>query len=182
MSDKIIRDTNDEQLWLPRDPFPHSFPGLKADLKSLLKVVRKHPAYVEPTHSAFRRLIIRHGLKDERSQQIQRLTGDENLVAYQAIAGKFFGVEQPVYKIVTSYGLQASKGGRTRRKALVITGSPGAGKSDLVNFLQRNIMRSREPIPFLKFSPMWGNPLNALFLARLIAATKANDLSEGTLE
>lgn len=173
----------DSKLYLPRDPFPVPFKdqGLTATLGSLLKVVREHPAYVEPTHSAFYRLIIRHGQKAERSNALQRLTGKEDIVAYTTLADKFFGVEEAFYEIVTGYGLQAAKGGRTRRKALVITGSPGAGKSDGVNHLQRNIMRSREPIPYLQFSPMWSNPLNALFLARLIAATKANDIFEDTL-
>ena len=159
-------------LFLPEDPFVYAFEGkgYKAVLKELLKVLREHPAYVEPTHAAFHRLFVRDGLNTSRSDAIQRMTG-RDIPAYNSCAS-FFGVEEPIHDIVTSYGYQAAQGGRARKKALAITGSPGAGKSDFVNMIQYKIMRRREPIPFLAGSPMWCNPLNALYLPKLIAAKK----------
>jgi len=71
-----------DKLYLPRDPFPHPFTGLQNTLKDLLKVVRKHPAYVESTHSAFHRLNARHGIDEIRTNEVQRLTGNESLTAY----------------------------------------------------------------------------------------------------
>lgn len=159
-------------LFLPEDPFPYSFEkeGLKATLRDFLKVVRRHPAYVEPTHAAFHRLFVRDGLNMARAEALLRMTGHE-VPAYNS-CDAFFGVEDPIHKIVNSYGYQAAEGGRARKKALAITGSPGAGKSDFVNMIQYKIMRRREPIPFLGGSPMWANPLNALFLPKLIAGKK----------
>jgi predicted Ser/Thr protein kinase len=182
MTTKITTESGaDSKLYLPRDPFPHPFPGMRNVLKDLLKVVRKHPAYVESSHSAFHRLNARNGIDDTRTAEVQRLTGDESITAYSRITSTFFGVETPVYKILTGYGLQASLGGGTRKKALVLTGSPGAGKSDFVNFQQRNVMRTREPIPVLKFGVNFVNPLNALYLAKLIAETKSGGLYDATL-
>jgi serine protein kinase len=172
---------NDTLNYLPRDPYPHPFPGLKPILRDLLKVLRKNPAYVESTHSAFHRLNSRGGIDTARTAEVQKLTGNENLTAYTRVTKKFFGVEEAVYKVLTDYGLQAKKGGRTRRKALLLTGSPGAGKSDFVNFEARDVMRTREPIPVLKYGVNWVNPLNALYLIKLVAETKAGGLYDGTL-
>jgi len=173
--------TSGSENFLPRDPFPHSFPGLKPVLRDVLKVARKHPAYFESTHSAFHRLNARHGIDESRTNEVQRLTGNENLTAYSKVTSKFFGVEEPVFQILTGYGLQAKEGGRARKKALVITGSPGAGKSDFVNFEQRDVLRTREPIPVLKFGVNFVNPLNALYLVKLVAETQAHGIYDETL-
>jgi predicted Ser/Thr protein kinase len=159
-------------LYLPADPFPYAFENevLKPTLRDLLKVLRRHPAYVEPTHAAFYRLVIREGIDQSRSEELLRMTGKE-IPAFVSCAD-FFGIEPAVYEFLNGYGYQASQGGRTRKKAAALTGSPGAGKSDLVNHFQYKIMRKREPAPFLAGSPMWSNPLNALFLVKLIAARK----------
>jgi serine protein kinase len=183
MSTNVINtnDTGNNSDFLPRDPFPHPFPGLKANLRDVLKVARKHPSYFESTHAAFHRLNARHGIDEGRTNEVQRLTGNESLTAYARVTQKFFGVEEPVFQILTGYGLQAREGGRTAKKALVITGSPGAGKSDLVNFEQRDVMRSREPIPVLKHGINFVNPLNALYLIKLVAETKSGGLFDATL-
>jgi predicted Ser/Thr protein kinase len=172
----------DGKNFLPRDPFPAPFPGLKATLRDLLKVVRNNPAYVESTHSAFVRLIARGGIDELATTEARRLTGDENIFAYNNVTKKFFGVEEAVYAITVGYGRQGQEGGRAKRKALIIPGAPGAGKSDFVNFCQRDVMRTREPIPFLKYSSNYCNPLNALYLAKVIAQTKGNDIYDTTLE
>jgi predicted Ser/Thr protein kinase len=168
--------------FLPRDPFPASFPGLKATLRDLLKVLRKNPAYVESTHAAFVRLIARGGIDEVATLEARRLTGNENIFAYNTVTKKFFGVEEAVYSIIVGYARQGAEGGRAHRKALVVPGAPGAGKSDFVNFMQRDIMRKREPIPYLKHSSNFCNPLNALYLAKVIAQTKANDIYDATLD
>lgn len=168
---QFTRETH-PQFWLPEDPFPYSFDGLNNTLKDFLKVVRANAAYVEPTHAAFYRLNIREGIDNSRGEALLRMTGKE-IPGYKT-ANKFFGVEEAVHDIINGYAFQAAQGGRTRRKALAITGSPGAGKSDLTNHFQYNIMRKREPIPYLGGSTMWANPLGALFLIKLIASKKCS--------
>jgi predicted Ser/Thr protein kinase len=84
----------DSKSFLPRDPFPASFPGLKATLRDLLKVLRANPAYVESTHSAFVRLISRGGIDEVATSEARRLTGNENIFAYKTVTKKFFGVEE----------------------------------------------------------------------------------------
>ncbi|GEM_PF-671659 len=184
MSDTMYTKENHPELWLPEDPFPYPFKdqGLKPILRDLLKVVRKHPAYVESTHSALVRLVAQGGIDELATSEARRITGNENIVAFNTVTKRFFGVEEPVYDILVGYARQAQEGGRAHRKALIIPGAPGAGKSDFVNFLQRDVMRRREPIPYLKFSANFCNPLNALYLAKLIAQTKANDIYEETLK
>lgn len=170
--------TDNPELFLPEDPFPFAFEDrdLKATLRDFLKVVREHPAYVETTHSAFWRLFTRDGLDLSRSEEILRMTGKE-IPAYNSCAS-FFGVEEPIHQVVNEYGYQAKMGGRARRKALAITGSPGSGKSDFINLITRKILRRREPTPFLAGSPVRCNPLTALFLPNLIAAKKCRNRAE----
>lgn len=165
------------ELYLPVDPFPFAFEGegLKATLKDLLKVVRRHPAYFETTHAAMHRLFIREGLDHSRTDDVLRFIGKE-VPAYLSCK-KFFGVEESIHEVVNDYFGQARMGGRARRKAIAITGSPGSGKSDFVNLLTRDILRKREPIPMLAGSPMGNNPLSALFLPNLIAAKKCRNRS-----
>lgn len=169
-------------LYLPEDPFPYGFEdrGLKATLRDYLKVLREYPAYPEPTHSAFHRLFVRDGINTSRSEALLRMTGKE-IPAYNSCA-PFYGIEDGIHDVVTGFGRQAAEGGRTRKKALAITGAPGGGKSDFVNHIQYNVMRRREPTPYLAGSPMWSNPLNALYLPKLIAARKTQRRRDAMLK
>jgi len=176
-----IVSTVDGKMFLPRDPFPHSFPGKQPILKDLLKVVPSNPAIVESTHQGACRMSFRDGVDEEATNEARRVSGNDNLVAFKRITSKFFGVEEAVYDILVGYASQAAEGGRAHRKALIIPGAPGAGKSDFVNFLQRDVMRSREPMPFLLHSVNFANPLNALYLAKIIAQTKAKDIEADTI-
>jgi predicted Ser/Thr protein kinase len=172
---KTISFTRDShsKLFLPVDPFPYPFEakGAKAILRDFLKVVRDNPAYVETTPSAFHRLVKIQGMGTERSETMLRMTGRE-IPSWHAFSKTFFGVEEATDRIVTGHGLQAAEGGAARKKALAITGAPGAGKSDLVNHIAGPILHSREPIPYLAGSPGWSNPLNSMYLPKLIAARK----------
>jgi predicted Ser/Thr protein kinase len=168
---------NSPQLFLPVDPFPFWTEGhpvygelkLKANFRSFLKVVREHPAYVEPMQSTFYRLCIRQGTNGRRSEEVQRFSGRE-IPSFNIFSNQFFGVEEPTYDIIVGYAGQAHQGGRARRKALAITGSPGAGKSDSVNHIQYNILRQAEPRPFLGGSVMWNNVMGVLYLVKLRAS------------
>jgi predicted Ser/Thr protein kinase len=166
---------------LPRDPFPQGYGAKDATLRSFLKTVRKWPESVESTHATMYRLCALDGIDEQATAEARRITGNESLIAFRRVTQRFFGVEEPVYDILVGYARQAKEGGRAHRKALIIPGAPGAGKSDFVNFLQRAIMRSCEPKPYLKFSANFCNPLNALYLAKIIAQTKAHDMYDATL-
>lgn len=168
---------SDPKLFLPVDPFPfwtedHEVYGplnLKANFRSYLKVLREHPAYAECMQATFYRLCVRKGKNSKRTEEVQRFTGRE-LPSFNAVSDVFFGVEEPTYDMIVGYAGQAAEGGRARRKALAITGSPGAGKSDIVNHIQYGILRTCEPRPFLGGSQMWNNPLGLLFLVKLRAS------------
>lgn len=158
------------KMFLPEDPFPYAFQGLRPILRDFLKVVRKNPAYVECTHAAGYRLVMREGVDYTNAEESLRLTGKE-IPNYPGL-GPFFGIDEFQHDFVTGYLYQAAMGGRARKKAATVTGAPGAGKSDLINNLQYVVMHKREPIPYIAGSPMWSNPLNALFLLYDIASAK----------
>jgi len=177
IKDTVFSAESDPKLFLPSDPFPFWTEGhpvygqlkLTANFKSFLKVLREHPAYVESMQSTFYRLSVRKGKNSKRTEEVQRFTGRE-IPSFNAVSSTFFGVEEPTYDMIVGYAGQADQGGRARRKALAITGSPGAGKSDIVNHLQYGILRTNEPRPFLGGSVMWNNPLGLLYLVKLRAS------------
>ena len=74
----FTRETH-AHFYLPEEPFPYAFEDrdLKATLRDFLKVVREYPAYVETTHQAFYRLMVREGLNTGRSEELLRMTGRE---------------------------------------------------------------------------------------------------------
>ncbi len=168
------------KMFLPEDPFPYPFAGLKPIFRDYLKVVRENPAYPECTHAAVHRLVMREGVDYTNVEESLRLFGQE-IPNYPGL-GPFFGVNPFEHDFVTGYLYQAAMGGRARKKAVTITGAPGAGKSDMINYLQYVVMHKREPIPFIAGSPMWCNPLQVLFLLYDVASAKTDGRPEKRLE
>ncbi|RTL43143.1 MAG: hypothetical protein EKK48_09605 [Candidatus Melainabacteria bacterium] len=156
--------TNSEAA-LPKTPFKGTF-------AELLAFAKQYPAAVESAHSRFYRLWTSKGFNEARSLQVQRLYGNENLVASNATAN-FFGTERALHEMRTKYLFPAAMGGETSKQACVQIGPPSSGKSDLDNTLKA-LFRNAEPVPYLKDSRVRDNPLNLLYMVHTVAADKAD--------
>ena len=160
MNTDIISDSA-----LPKTPFKGTF-------AELLAFAKQYPAAVESSHARFHRLWTQKGLNEARSLQIQRLYGNDNLVASNATAN-FFGTERALHEMRTKYLYPAAMGGETSKQACVQIGPPSSGKSDLDNTL-KGLFRNAEPVPYLDKSRVRDNPLNLLYMVATVAADKAD--------
>jgi len=150
---------------LPKTPFKGSF-------RELLAFAKKYPAAVESAHARFYRLWSAKGFNEARSLQIQRLYGNENLIASVATQ-MFYGTERALHEMRTKYLYPAAMGGETSKQACVQIGPPSSGKSDLDNTL-KGLFRDAEPVPYLDKSRVRDNPLNLLYMVPTVAADKAD--------
>ncbi len=161
----MVTKSNVSDGILPKTPFKGSF-------RELLAFAAQYPAAVESAHARFYRLWTARGFNEARSLQVQRLYGNENLVASVATES-FFGTERALHEMRTRYLYPAAMGGETSKQACVQIGPPSSGKSDLDNTL-KSLFRNAEPVPYLEKSRVRDNPLNLLYMIPTVAADKAD--------
>lgn len=160
----LVPDTS--KLWLPEEPFSGTF-------RSFLPYAKEHPFSVASAKSTMWRLIIRQGIDEKRTERLQARFGTY-IPAYNAFK-EFYGVERNIHIFVADYLGAAVNGGEADNQVLVLIGPKGSGKSQFVK-KTKTILKSCEPLPFLKGSPMRGNPMNLLYLVPVVA--KANALEK----
>lgn len=128
-----------------------------------LDLVKADPTIPKLAHSRIHDVIIRDGvtqLNDSDDPRISRLFGDENLKVYNFFNKEFFGVERTLAHIVR-YFYSASMHGEESRQVLYLMGPVGAGKSSLIERLQRGLEQS-PPVYAIEGCPMAEEPLHLL--------------------
>lgn len=96
-------------------------------------------------------------LDDDRAK---RLLGDEPIKIYHFFSKEFFGIEPTVAQIVR-YFHSASMHGEESRQVLYLMGPVGAGKSSLIERLQRGLEQS-VPVYAIEGCPMAEEPLHLI--------------------
>lgn len=163
-SNIIFTPESNPELFLPTEPF-------EGPLKAFLKTLKKNPAYPESMFEALHRLVLRLGINQDNTELVRRLTGKEGIVSFNAYAD-LFGMDEAIFEFVTGYVLAGAEGGRPSRKMALFYGEPGCAKSSFVD-RTIEILQTREPAPVLGGSRTWNNPLDALYMAKKIAAKKS---------
>ena len=96
-------------------------------------------------------------LDDDRTK---RLLGDEPIKIYHFFSEEFFGIE-PVIAQIVRYFHSASMHGEESRQVLYLMGPVGAGKSSLIERLQRGLEQS-SPVYAIEGCPMAEEPLHLI--------------------
>ena len=125
-----------------------------------LEKVREDPSVVKHAHARIYDMIQREGatdISDTADPRIRRLFKDESLKVYNFFKDEFFGIEETLAEIVR-YFQSAAMRGEENRQVLYLMGPVGAGKSSLVEKLQRGL-ESLAPIYTIESSPMFEEPL-----------------------
>lgn len=125
-----------------------------------LEKVREDPSVVKHAHARIYDMIQREGatdISDTADPRIRRLFKDESLKVYNFFKDEFFGIEETLAEIVR-YFQSAAMRGEENRQVLYLMGPVGAGKSSLVEKLQRGL-ESLDPIYTIESSPMFEEPL-----------------------
>ena len=125
-----------------------------------LEKIRKDPSLVKHAHARTYDMIMREGVSDVNETddpRVRRLFKDESLKVYNFFKDEFFGIEETLAQIVR-YFQSAAMRGEESRQVLYLMGPVGAGKSSLVEKLQRGL-EGLEPIYAIAGSPMHEEPL-----------------------
>ena len=128
-----------------------------------LDKVKADPTIPKLAHARIYEAIIRVGSTDIATlsdSRIKRLFGDEAIKVYQFFSDEFFGVE-PTLAQVARYFHSASMHGEESRQVLYLMGPVGAGKSSLVERLQRGLENS-PPVYTIEGCPMAEEPLHLI--------------------
>ncbi len=99
-------------------------------------------------------------ITDSDNPRIRRLFGDEPLKVYAFFSGEFFGIEPTIAQVVR-YFHSASMHGEESRQVLYLMGPVGAGKSSLVERVQRGLEQSA-PVHAIEGCPMAEEPLHLI--------------------
>jgi serine protein kinase len=131
-------------------------------LLDYLEVVKRAPNSAGLAHARLYDIIMSEGesLVDLQDRRAQRLFGDEPPKIYNFFKDEFFGVERTLSKIVRYFHAAALKGEESRQ-VLYFMGPVGAGKSSLVERLQRGL-ETASPIYAIEGCPINEEPLHLI--------------------
>src|SRR5690606_8759943 len=124
---------------------------------------RKDPSIVKLAHKRLYDIIMESGfsvLDTEKDLRLKRIFGNRKVRSYNFFKDEFFGIEEPIQKIVR-YFHSASLKGEESRQVLFLVGPVGAGKSSLIEKLKRGLEAS-PPVYYLEGSPVRVNPICAI--------------------
>ncbi|MCE2484590.1 MAG: hypothetical protein J4F42_03695 [Desulfurellaceae bacterium] len=125
-----------------------------------LEKVRQDPSIVKHAHARIYDMIVQEGATDINETddpRVSRLFKDESLRVYNFFKDEFFGIEETLAQI-SRYFQSAAMRGEENRQVLYLMGPVGAGKSSLVEKLQRGL-EGLDPIYMIEDSPMFEEPL-----------------------
>ncbi len=138
-------------------------PEWRGTFLQYLDKVKADPLLPRLAHARIYDAITRNGISDitnPADSRIQRLYGDEAIKVYAFFSEEFFGVE-PTLAQVARYFHSASMHGEESRQVLYLMGPVGAGKSSLVERLQRGLEES-VPVYAIEGCPMAEEPLHLI--------------------
>lgn len=133
----------------------------KGSFLEYLEKVKADPGIPKLAHSRLYDAITGQGTSDLTSagdNRVKRLFGDDQIKIYPFFSGEFFGIE-PTLAQVVRYFHSASMHGEESRQVLYLMGPVGAGKSSLVERLQRGLEQS-PPAYAIENCPMAEEPLH----------------------
>jgi Putative Ser protein kinase len=128
-----------------------------------LERVREDPSVCRLAHARFYGVVLKAGVSDIKNSDdphVKRLYGDEPLKVYTFFKNEFFGIERTIAQIVR-YLHSAAMHGEESRQVLYLMGPVGAGKSSLVEKLQRGL-ESAEPVYAIEGCPIREEPLHLI--------------------
>jgi serine protein kinase len=137
--------------------------GWSGTFLEYLEKVREDPSVAKLAHQHLWEVIAERGVSDIRETDdphTRRLFGDEALRVYDFFRGEFFGIERSLDRI-GRYFRAAAHEGEESRQVLCLIGPVGAGKSSIVERLQRGLEESA-PVYAIEGCPLAEEPLHLI--------------------
>jgi serine protein kinase len=137
--------------------------GWQGTFLEYLDRVREDPSIAKLAHQRIWDTIADGGISDLRDgdhSRTRRLFGDETVRVFAFFRDEFFGIERQLDRI-GRYFRAAALGGEESRQVLCLIGPVGAGKSSLVEKLQRGLERTH-PVYAIEGCPLAEEPLHLI--------------------
>ena len=150
---KLIDDYNKE----------HQVQSESITFLEYLDIVKKDKSIIQLAHKRMYDVITSQGyevLDTEKDLRLKRIFGNRKIRSYNFFSSEFFGIEEPLQKIVRYFHSAALKGEESRQ-VLFLVGPVGAGKSSLIDKLKRGL-EANTPVYYLEGSPIRVNPITAI--------------------
>ena len=128
-----------------------------------LDLVKKDKSIAKLAHKRIYDIMLDAGFKNldtDKDLRLKRIFGNRKIRSYNFFNSEFFGIEDPIQKIIR-YFHSASLKGEESRQVLFLVGPVGAGKSSLIEKIKRGL-ESSSPVYYLEGSPVRVNPICAI--------------------
>lgn len=128
-----------------------------------LDLVKKDKSIAKLAHKRIYDIMLDAGFKNldtDKDLRLKRIFGNRKIRSYNFFNSEFFGIEEPIQKIIR-YFHSASLKGEESRQVLFLVGPVGAGKSSLIEKIKRGL-ESSSPVYYLEGSPVRVNPICAI--------------------
>jgi serine protein kinase len=134
----------------------------KGTLEDYLNLLEVDPNIAVLAHKRLYTQIMSEGMTtlDESNDRCNKLFNGEPLKTYDYFSGQFFGMEQPLQKVMRFLHSAAMKGEESRQ-VLLLLGPVGAGKSALVEHI-KSALESCDPIYVIEGCPIREEPLHLI--------------------
>ena len=128
-----------------------------------LDKVKQDPSITKLAHTRMYGVVMQKGVADiteSGDPKLTRLFNDEPLKVYNFFKDEFFGIERSIAQIAR-YLHSAALHGEESRQVLYLMGPVGAGKSSIMDKLQRGLEQSN-PVYAIEGCPMAEEPLHLI--------------------
>ncbi len=128
-----------------------------------LDKVKQDPSITKLAHARMHGVVMQKGVVDiteAGDPKLTRLFNDEPLKVYNFFKDEFFGIERSIAQIAR-YLHSAALHGEESRQVLYLMGPVGAGKSSIMDKLQRGLEQS-DPVYAIEGCPMAEEPLHLI--------------------
>jgi serine protein kinase len=128
-----------------------------------LERVKTDPKIARLSHAHLYDVIMKPGVAEpdpSTASRTKRLLGDDPPKVYSFFKGTFFGIEEPLERLV-AYFHSASLQGEESRQLLYLMGPVGAGKSSLIESLKQGL-EAADPIYTIEGCPIQEEPLHLI--------------------
>jgi len=134
----------------------------KGTLEDYLNLLEADPNIAVLAHKRLYTQIMSEGMTtlDESDDRCNKLFNGESLKTYDYFSSQFFGMEQPLQKVMRFLHSAAMKGEESRQ-VLLLLGPVGAGKSALVEHI-KGALESCDPIYVIEGCPIREEPLHLI--------------------
>jgi serine protein kinase len=137
--------------------------GWRGTFLDYLERVREDPSIPQLAHQRLWRVMREAGIsqvRDSEDSRARRLFGDEPVKVYEFFRHEFFGIERSLDRIGRFFRAAAQEGEESRQ-VLCLIGPVGAGKSSVVERLQRGLEDSA-PVYAIEGCPLREEPLHLI--------------------